>query len=49
MEPPYVPTDAKKSHGPVFGSFEQMLTDLGKGNWLTELPKEEDQKYFNTW
>ena len=48
--PPYIP-DVKNSfpEQPSFPNFETMLQELGKGAWLDDVPREEDQKYFATW
>lgn len=51
VEPPYLPE--VKNNGvpeqPLFTSFESMLQEFGKGNWLEDIPREDDQKYFATW
>ena len=49
MEPPFMPEARRMDENALFPSFDAMLTDFGKAQWLTELPKESDQKFFDTW
>jgi len=49
VEPPFKPEVKSLDESSVYPSFEAMLKDLGKENWLTDEPTEHDQKYFANW
>ena len=51
VEPPFKPTikSSAMSDPHRYLSFEAMLADLGKSQWLTDIPDKEDQKYFAAW
>jgi serine/threonine protein kinase len=51
VEPPYKPVNKSSALNDPhrYPSFEAMLTDIGKANWMTDVPEPEDQKYFAAW
>lgn len=52
VEPPHEPfreLSALQDETALFPSFEAMMGEFGKGDWLTEVPDEEGQGHFATW
>jgi hypothetical protein len=51
VEPPYKPVNKSLSLNEPhrYLTFDAMLLDLGKTNWITDLVEPEHQRYFATW
>jgi serine/threonine protein kinase len=49
MQPPYVPGAKKVEEMPLYPNFDTMMKELGKEEWLSNKPTEDDQKYFDNW
>lgn len=49
MDPPFIPDAQQLEETPAYPNFATMMTELGKDSWMTDKPKEYDQKYFDDW
>lgn len=49
VEPPFKPEAKVLEETPRFANFETMMRELGKGDWLVDVPKPSEQKYFIDW
>jgi len=50
VEPPFKPDRPKTIDELVaYPSFEALMQDFGKADWLDDPPTAEDQKYFSNW
>lgn len=49
MEPPFKPDPAILPDTATYPSFRNMLTALGKTEWLDDAPNDEGQKFFKSW
>lgn len=49
MLPPYRPDLKPPSEIPLYPSFEVMMSELQRSDWLSEAPNPADQKYFSDW
>lgn len=49
VEPPFRPEPKELDEIPYYPNFETMLRESGKGQWLVDVPRMEDQKYFAAW
>jgi hypothetical protein len=50
LEPPYKPERAKMLDELVpYPSFEALMHDFGKADWLDDPPAATEQKYFSNW
>jgi len=49
QEPPFLPDLASINDVPMYESFNQMMEDLGKTNWLRKNCTLSQQKYFDNW
>jgi serine/threonine kinase 32 len=49
IQPPFVPQSKVLNDTPRFTSFENMLKELGKDEWLKDKIYKEEQEYFASW
>jgi len=52
MEPPYVPCkelSVTLDETALFPSFDAMMEEFGKSDWLTDPPADDGQKHFASW
>lgn len=49
VAPPYIPHPKALNNTPKFASFEDMLKDMGKDDWLKEKIDKTEQGYFLSW
>ena len=49
MVPPFVPDHEDIPMKAVYPDFEAAMREYGKTKWLTDMPSEEDDRYFSSW
>lgn len=50
VEPPFKPDRARMLDELMpYPSFEALMHDFGKADWLEDAPSSADQKYFSNW
>ena len=47
--PPFKPSPVMLDDSPLYPSLDAMLRDLGKADWVSEVPSSDEQKYFSAW
>ena len=49
VQPPFIPHAQTLNETPKFTTFDNMLKELGKEDWLSDRIPKEDQEYFSSW